>query len=79
MKITSAICGQCVVKNGTMVLFHFWSCLFYTIFEGFLGKLFVSIKKTISPLYNMHIITTMSIVFIASKTRVNCTLLKTFD
>ena len=72
MKITSAICGQCVIKNGAKIIlsFHFWPYLFYTIFKSFLEKLFISIEKTIFLLYNMHII-----VFIASEIRENCKLL----
>ena len=72
MEITNAICGERVAKNGAKIilLFHFWLHLFHTIFESFLEKVFVSIKKTIFPLYNMHII-----VFIASEIRENCRLL----
>ena len=53
-----------------ILLFHFWPYPFYfdhTIFEGFLEKVFVSIKKSILPLYDMHII-----VLIASEIRENC-------
>ena len=49
-----------------ILLFHFWLYLFYTIFEGFLEKVFVSIEKSILPLYDMHII-----VLIASEIRGN--------
>ena len=47
-------------------MFNFSLFLFYTIFEGFLEKVFVVIEKTIFPLYNMHIV-----VFIAYGIRGN--------
>ena len=49
-----------------ILLFHFWPYLFYTIFESFLEKVFVSIEKSILPLYDMRII-----VLIASEIREN--------
>ena len=47
-----------MLTNGAkiIILFHFWPYLFYTIFEDFLEKVFVFLKKTIFTLYNMHII-----------------------
>ena len=55
--------GQYVAKNGAKMtlLFHFWSYLFYTIFESFLKKIFIFIEKSIFTLYD-----TCIVVFIAS-------------
>ena len=55
-----------VIIAKIILLFHFCPYLFYTIFEGFLEKVFISIEKSILPLYDMHII-----VVIASEIREN--------
>ena len=56
-----------VLTVKIILLFHFWPYLFYTIFEGFLEKVYVSSEKSILPLYDMHII-----VLIAGEIRENC-------